>query len=421
MARVFAIDRTVIEENAQDMGIVSATQTQTFTDEQQEQARDNIAAQLASANLDRLDVTANEQRAAIGAAAQTQKPAVEEVGVVVVEVQPTTSGEPPFRVIYDSVSNADAGPTYNRVASFGFNNSATNFHGDAILGKPTALFTAESNFKDGNGEYGPELILEFSNTQRPFYARQIFDPATTTIAAGSNGASLPQATINVASTTNFPQYGNILVGASTIAYTGKTSTTFTGCSGGSGTLSTGQAVESEFRSNSNIQLDIGSDEYGSLQVYAGKLLPSWLSFSVAAGWSIRGNVDFQNGILIIPPTALQTNGSKFAPARRYYSEDFAGDATITIPADFVDVFRARITTTGTPIIAAPTNPTEGQELTIILSNRFGGVTISGPNWNSVFKLATWGTNPSPGTNRKITFVYDGTNWTEISRSELIAN
>ena len=69
---------------------------------------------------------------------------------------------------------------------------------------------------------------------------------STTIAAGSNGFSLPQPTINVVSTANFPTSGQILVaiggGSQTVTYTGITGTTFTGCSGGTGTLATGQAV-----------------------------------------------------------------------------------------------------------------------------------------------------------------------------------
>lgn len=69
---------------------------------------------------------------------------------------------------------------------------------------------------------------------------------TTTIAVASNGASLPQATINVAATANFPASGSIFVttsaGIQTVTYTGKTATTFTGCSGGTGTMSTGGTV-----------------------------------------------------------------------------------------------------------------------------------------------------------------------------------
>lgn len=89
---------------------------------------------------------------------------------------------------------------------------------------------------------------------------------STTIAAGSNGATLPQATINVASTVGFPASGTIRVisngnngGTQTITYTGTGATTFTGCSGGTGTLATGNSVTSlAIPGNADIQL-IGTD------------------------------------------------------------------------------------------------------------------------------------------------------------------
>jgi hypothetical protein len=78
--------------------------------------------------------------------------------------------------------------------------------------------------------------------------------SATTIAAGSNGQSLPQSTINVASTSAFRQFptlptsGSIQVttstGAQNVNYTGMTATSFTGCTGGTGTMSTGGAVAS---------------------------------------------------------------------------------------------------------------------------------------------------------------------------------
>lgn len=75
-----------------------------------------------------------------------------------------------------------------------------------------------------------------------------YSPASnyTSIAAGSNGAALPQATINVASTTGFPTSGYIYVltttGYQPVVYTSTTGTSFTGCSGGTGTMATGNPV-----------------------------------------------------------------------------------------------------------------------------------------------------------------------------------
>lgn len=71
-------------------------------------------------------------------------------------------------------------------------------------------------------------------------------PEQTTIAAGSNGVALPTATINVASTVGFPTSGDIIVdtdcGGKPVSYTGTTATTFTGCTGGGGIMSTGGIV-----------------------------------------------------------------------------------------------------------------------------------------------------------------------------------
>lgn len=80
------------------------------------------------------------------------------------------------------------------------------------------------------------------------YAQQTYgEQPSTTIASGSNAAALPQTTINVASTTNFPSSGTVTVYLSSatttvVSYTGVTATTLTGCTGGSGTLQTSQGV-----------------------------------------------------------------------------------------------------------------------------------------------------------------------------------
>jgi hypothetical protein len=73
--------------------------------------------------------------------------------------------------------------------------------------------------------------------------------SSTTIAAASNGQSLPQSTINVASTAGFASSGTIGVvtsaGTVAVTYTGTTPTSFTGCLGGAGTMSAGGAVNSD--------------------------------------------------------------------------------------------------------------------------------------------------------------------------------
>ena len=86
-------------------------------------------------------------------------------------------------------------------------------------------------------------------------AIHIFNPPAviTTIASASNGQFLPQAVINVASTTGFPTSGTIFVttsvGPQMVTYSNTTSTSFTGCaliSTGGGFMSTGGNVNASY-------------------------------------------------------------------------------------------------------------------------------------------------------------------------------
>lgn len=108
-----------------------------------------------------------------------------------------------------------------------------------------------------NLELGYYTEYYSGNSVRDVIARQLpILLGLTTFAASMNGLTLPQATITVASTVGFhpglgggtsltltnPSPGiSVQTGLTTYAYvtyTGTTSTTFTGCSGGTGTLST---------------------------------------------------------------------------------------------------------------------------------------------------------------------------------------
>ena len=64
--------------------------------------------------------------------------------------------------------------------------------------------------------------------------------AETTI---SQAATLPTATLTVASTTGFASSGVVQIAGCNVAYTGKTSTTLTGCTGGTGDVTSGEPVE----------------------------------------------------------------------------------------------------------------------------------------------------------------------------------
>lgn len=60
------------------------------------------------------------------------------------------------------------------------------------------------------------------------------------------GASLPAATLNLRDTTLLPSAGSVTIGNNTVAYTGKTATTITGCTGGTGAVAAGDRVVGAF-------------------------------------------------------------------------------------------------------------------------------------------------------------------------------
>jgi len=98
----------------------------------------------------------------------------------------------------------------------------------------------------------------------------------TTIAAGSNGVALPTGTINVAATApadplSFASSGYLLIQIGSawtvVKYTSKTGTTFTGCTGGSGTLLTAQIViqgylSSSYRRQCYVQMSMTTSSAG---------------------------------------------------------------------------------------------------------------------------------------------------------------
>jgi hypothetical protein len=69
---------------------------------------------------------------------------------------------------------------------------------------------------------------------------------TTILTTASNNMPLPQAVLNVVSTAGFPTSGSLNIQINSalqaVTYTGTTATTFTGCMGGTGMLSTGNTV-----------------------------------------------------------------------------------------------------------------------------------------------------------------------------------
>jgi hypothetical protein len=99
-------------------------------------------------------------------------------------------------------------------------------------------------------------------------------------------------------------------------------------------------------------------------------------------------------------------------AQRRFSPAYG--LTVAIDASLGN-FGELVATNGTAFtISNPTNGRNGQALTITISNTSGGA-LGVITWGVNYKMSAW-TSPATANNRSITFVYDGTNWNERSRT-----
>jgi len=143
--------------------------------------------------------------------------------------------------------------TINVVSTAGFPSSGiifvTSSNGvQAVVYTGTSGGTQFTGCSGGSGTLFTNALVSstLANTPDDFIPTDTTTVPSTTIAVASNGQSLPQSTINVGSTAGFSTFGSIYVttsgGPQLVTYTGTTSTSFTGCSGGSGSMTTGGQV-----------------------------------------------------------------------------------------------------------------------------------------------------------------------------------
>lgn len=147
--------------------------------------------------------------------------------------RPTTAGvQTPFSYNGGKVTDWTIAVANNSVASLSLSVDAWN---ESLV--PT--YTAPS--------YVPSNMLHFA--EAALFAGGTVVPVVST-AAGGSSQTLPLATITVVSTTGFPTSGIIFATAGAtvqqIAYTGVSGTTFTGCTGGTGTIAAAASVTSGF-------------------------------------------------------------------------------------------------------------------------------------------------------------------------------
>ena len=123
--------------------------------------------------------------------------------------------------------------------------------GNAAWGDAEGIYT-KARFYDVHDN----ILINAGGSEAAINLKGAAWSASTTLDASMNGDTLPESTITVADTTGFPTAGAALVESSVAAgwerieWTGKTATTLTGATGGTGTLSTGGAVVGEAHGNS---------------------------------------------------------------------------------------------------------------------------------------------------------------------------
>jgi hypothetical protein len=81
----------------------------------------------------------------------------------------------------------------------------------------------------------------------------------------------------------------------------------------------------------------------------------------------------------------------------------AYSAAITLDASLGDIQEITVTNNTAFTINAPTNPYQGQELTITIRNNSGGA-MGVITWNAAFRMTAW-TNPANAFERAVTFYY----------------
>jgi len=138
----------------------------------------------------------------------------------------STGFSPAARVVLDS------GDTVPESIQFYSGSDIETDHGSILVDTLEDIGVRE-------GQYVPfGTALASSNNQIP---------STAVITASSNNVTLPTSTINVDDTTDYDATANAIdvetdQGWQTVLYTGKTATSFTGCTGGSGVINTGNKI-----------------------------------------------------------------------------------------------------------------------------------------------------------------------------------
>lgn len=257
-----------------------------------------------------------------------------------------------------------------------FNQGETGDHGDWLAGfklfRGILIYTGTF--------HGSNLIRYIDGTlgPRPGLKKINVGAFSTTVASGSNGATLPQATIHLTTTAGAAAFGPIQIvttaGTETVNYTGidVAAGTITGCTGGSGSMATGNAVTQAGMPEGEV---LG---YGLTQ------------FPGRTGWAVIGTTvyGFDNeagsapfaytGSLNVTPTA-KVVGVQFGPTFVYLTSQ--GDATYELNVN-------------TGVLSQVPNAQGGSAITVY-QDRLAVANLGGVNTNRIIFSEPYAPGGSP--------------------------
>ncbi len=237
----------------------------------------------------------------------------------------STVGFPSSGTLYVWSSTGRQKLTYTGVTATSFTtvtggtgNLVGGIASDVGLGASVFATTVETTIAAGsNGAILPQATINVASTTT----------ATTTIASGSNNVALPTSTINVASTAGFPTVGSIYVttnqGIQLVTYTGTSGTTFTGCSGGYGYMATGNSVFAGFAPTGIIYVTTSA---GVQQVsYTGRTSTTFTGCSGGTGTMSTGGIVYYSPN--VPPIEASDSMNWYLYERDGYASVLAQGAS----------------------------------------------------------------------------------------------
>lgn len=246
---------------------------------------------------------------------------------------------------------------------FAVNNNNSFYPSNSMLFAPylyiTSLFMNKVLGHSVVGQTG--FDINNSNSQT------FTNAAATVIAAGSDGQSLPQSTINVTSTTGFPASGTMYVttsdGVQIVKYSGTTATTFTNCTGGTGTMTAGFTTTANSGqtlpvATINVTSTAGFPTSGTIYVVTtvGPQTVTYTGVTPTSFTGCSGGTGSTTGAAPIGSVASAGGGVACGPNRIVSAISSTRIITTNFPHGMSDGQFARISSGGTINVGVPFSP-----------------------------------------------------------------